>query len=1090
MKYSIKYLLLSPLFLILSCPLTYAQFTSGVDGTVKDSSGAAIPGVTINVFDTVRGVAKVATSNQAGYFRIDNIAASNYRVEIKMSSFKTWTESGLTLQVGEIRTLSPTLEPGDVSTTVDVSAAQAAVDLTSATTGSVVTQHTLVNTPLVGQNVYSLATLAPGVTGVAVTSGDNYNNGYDMNFNVAGQRQESNSFMLDGAFIDVTSRGGQASFSPNPETIQSMQVNTNEFTAEKGRNSGANVQMYTNSGTNSLHGSGDYFFLNNALSARTEFQSTLPAFTRNEGGMTLGGPILKNKLFAYGAIDVLRSSTTNAFPAVVETAQFLAYAKSAFPNTVATQILSAAPPQLYPTSNSLTVAQVEQQLPGYYAPPAGIPASLSALGTINVNSAAPRNGYQYDFRGDEYLGQHDRIYGEGLRFYVDTGSVNARPATNYATINSTTLLNTGWTHTFSPNLLNQTSLSYLRPYGSTNPVPADAIPLITVIGMAGIGNWGPGNYALNTVGWRDVATWTVKSHELKFGVDLEDERENDNQSGAGNRPSYTFNNLLDFIQDEPVSTSATPINLKTLQAAGLQRDVRNLYTAAFVQDNWKVSRTFTLNLGLRFDTLYKYLAYISPPLSILTAGAGATQAEQIANSVIGAPSPQQGNKILDHDIWALNPRLGFAWDVFGNGNTALRGGMGLFSDKPPYLAFINYLTANLPFDYTPSLSVYQGDSTPAFALCDPPQGFNENCPLLAVPTNIQFDSHGGIVGQRANIGGYSPNIKMAQVENWTLSIQQQLQTNLVFELNYSGSAGHYLPIFTDVNRFAGDLIINRGTQTRLNPSFGAINYISTNTNSIGNYLSAMLSRRTYKGLTLRGIYTWGKALDVFSTSGSLAATPNTSVYQAYDFGTQRGRSDYDIRQQASIDGVWTLPNSWPRGWEKNVLGGWALGGVAILHTGYPLSVYTSAPFSPILNPTGQVVGNSGGDYNADGYDYDAPNAPSFGNHLPGQSKKSFLNGLFPASAFPAPPLGQEGDLGRNTYDSPGYSNIDLNVAKLFYVPWLLHEKATLEVRGEAFNLLNRVNLTSVDGDMVDPLFAHATSQQPARSIQLHVRASF
>ena len=126
------------------------------------------------------------------------------------------------------------------------------------------------------------------------------------------------------------------------------------------------------------------------------------------------------------------------------------------------------------------------------------------------------------------------------------------------------------------------------------------------------------------------------------------------------------------------------------------------------------------------------------------------------------------------------------------------------------------------------------------------------------------------------------------------------------------------------------------------------------------------------------------------------------------------------------------------------------------------------------------MGNSGGDYNADGYDYDAPNAPSFGNHLPGQSKKSFLNGLFPASAFPAPPLGQEGDLGRNTYDSPGYSNIDLNVAKLFYVPWLLHEKATLgeEVRGEAFNLLDRVNLTSVDGDMVDPLFAHATSQQP------------
>jgi Carboxypeptidase regulatory-like domain/TonB dependent receptor len=1074
---------------ILSCVPACAQFTSGVDGTVQDSSGASIPGATVNVRDTRLGVTRSVTSNQAGYFRVDNIAASTYHVEIKMNSFKTWTEDGLTLQAGEIRTIAPILEPGDVATTVSVSAAPGAVDLASATTGAVVAQETVTQTPLVGQNVYGLATLAPGVMGVAVTAGDNYSNGYDMNFNAAGQRSESNSFMLDGAFIDITSRGGEAAISPNPEIIQYMQINTNEFDAEKGRNSGANIQMYTNTGTNRLHGTANYYFLNNTLTARTEFQSSIPTSQRQESGVTLGGPIIKNKLFAYGAIDVLRSSATNAFPAVVETQQFASYAKAMFPNTVATSIISMAPPQFYPTNNLLTVGQVEQQFPGYYPPPVAIPSSLPALGTINVNYAVPRDGYQYDFRGDEYIGQRDRIFGQGIRFYVSTQSVNARPVTNIGSISSSTLLNTGWTHTFSPRLVNTTSLSYLRPYGADTPVPADAIPYITVNGMASISSWGPGNFVLNTIGWRDVVTFTIKSHELKFGVDLEDERENDAQSGGGNRPSYTFNSLLDFVQDKPVSESATPVNLKSLQAAGLQRDVRNFYTAAFIQDNWKVKPSFTLNLGLRFDTFYRYLAYISPPLSIFTLGSGSTSAQQIANGVIGPPPPSQGNKILDHDIWALSPRVGFAWDVFKDGKTALRGGVGLFSDKPPYLEFINNLTANLPFDYTPSISVYQGDSTPAFNLCDPPQGNNENCPLV-IPENIAFDSHGGIVGQRATIGGFSPNIKMAQVENWTLSIQQQLQSNLVLELNYSGSAGHYLMIDTDVNRFGGDLIQNGGIQTRLNQSFGALNYISTNTNSIGNFGSAMLTRRTLKGLTLRGIYSWGKALDYYSTDNSLQTTPNTSIIQANDVAAQRGRSDYDIRQQLSIDGVWTLPNPWSSGWTRDALGGWQLGGVAILHTGIPLTVSTNAPFIPVLNSSGQVVGNSGGDYNADGYDYDVPNTPAFGNHLPGQSKEKFLNGLFPASAFPTPTLGQEGFLGRNTYDQPGYANINLNVAKLFYAPWFHQEKLGLEVRGEIFNLINRVNLTTVDGNLPDPLFAHATGQQPARSIQLHVRASF
>lgn len=1067
----------------------YAQFTSGIAGTVVDSSGAAIPGATVTLVDVERGVTKSTVSNSSGYFQIDNVAASAYRVQVEMTNFKTWTEEKLTLQAGEVRTLSPVLSPGSTSTTVAVSATAAALNLSTATTAAVISQQTISQTPLVGQNVYTLASLAPGMMGVAVTSGDNYSNGYDLNVNAAGQRQEANSFSLDGAYIDITSRGGEAAISPNPEVVQYMQLNTNEFDAEKGRNSGANFQLYTKSGTNQLHGTADYFFLNNTLTARSEFQSTIPTFQRNEFGATLGGPILKGKVFGFGAFDVLRSTSTNAYLTTVETQDFYNYAKSTFPNNYATTVLTLAPPQHYPTTGLLTVAQVEQQFPGYYPPPPGISASMPAIGNININYSVPRNGYQYDFRGDEYIGEHDRIYGEALRFYVNSFSAAARPATNGPTPYSTTLINTGWTHTFSSRLVNQTGLSYLRPYGASAPVASDSLPYISVAGINGVGSWGPGNFVLNTIGWRDVMTATIKSHQLRFGVDIENERENDAQSGANNRPSYTFNNLLDFVQDLAVSESATPVNLKTLGPAGLQRNDRDLYTGAFIQDDWKASRNLNLNLGLRYDTFYRYLAYIGPPLSIFTLGTGTTYPQQIANGSIGAPPASQGNNILTHNIWAFNPRFGFAWDVFGNGKTALRGGVGLFSDKPPYLEFISNLTANLPFDYTPSISVYQGDSTPVFQGCSPPDGYNENCPVI-VPPNISFDSRGGIVGQRATIGGYSPNIKMAQVENWSLSIEQQLKSDLVLQLNYSGSAGHYLPVSTDVNRYAGDLIQNDGSQARLNPSFAAINYITTNTNSIGNYGTAMITRRTSNGLTFHGIYTWGKAIDVYSTDNSLSGGASTSIIEAYNFGFQRGRSDYDIRQQASIDGVWTIPNLWATGWKHNALGGWLLSGVAIFHTGIPFTVYTSAPFQPVFNPSGQVVGNSGGDYNADGYNYDVPNKPAFGSHLSGRSPKKYLTGLFPASAFPAPPLGQEGNLGRNTYDQPGYSNIDLSLAKLFYVPWFSGNKMNLEFRGEFFNLLNRVNLNGVDGNLVDTTFAQATGQEPARSIQLHVRASF
>ena len=1091
----------------------FAQFSSGIEGTVLDTTGAVVAGAKVTVTDTRLGVSRSVLTGQNGYFRVDGIAASTYTVEIQMASFQTWKQAGLALQIAEIRTLSPELKVGDVSINVEVSATAASVDLVTPSTGSIISNVTLAETPLTGENVYGLASLTPGMTGGGVTTAgnDNYTNEYAINLNAAGLRQEENGYQIDDGYTNTPSRGGSTSISPNPEIVQSMDIRTNDFDAQKGRNGGSTVDVYTVSGSNQFHGNIDWYFTNNSLSATTHFQSSVPTFSRNEMGATMGGPIFKNKLFWFGAIDVLRSSNPNSYTATVETQDFYNWAKTNAPNSVGFKFLTMAPPATYPTTGLVSVANYELPsnqggTPGYFAPPAGIPSTLNIIGTIPVSYSTAKDGYQWSFRVDDYLGKSDRLYVDAIRTYYSGPGGGTRPASTQGNANSADFININWTHTFGSHLVNQTGANLIRPYGANlTQTATEGIPYVNVNNLAGFGSWAPGNFSQSTYSWRDVMTATIKTHTLKFGADLFNTREVDHQGGAFTRPTFNYRSLLDLIQDEPVYQSGPDVNLQTHQQAPYDRIYRDLIQGYYLQDDWKLTPRFTLNMGVRYDTMVNFFAIYSPTLARFNLGTGSTWNAKIAT---GTASLAKTSKVLDHNIGGFTPRVGFSWDVFGKGKTAIRGGFGMFEDQPPYLHITDSTAGNLPNYFNPVDDVTAGGPIPKPFVCTPVGAWNMSCPVLNTG-NATLNSSGGLlvngVISRAGMGGYDPNFKMQQVEAWSLSVQQQLQNNLIVELNYSATEAHHLLVFqNDANRFAGDLIQNNNQLQRLNPNFAATAWASSDGNSAGHYGSAEVIRSFTHGLAFRGIYTYGKALDEMSQAQSLdsgSITSGSDFYVNNALHAQRGRADFDIRQQFTADGTWDVPNNYPSVMLRDVLGGWQFGGKWIGETGLPFTVVNGAGFAPICSggaalvnnqcPAGTtIVGNSGGDYNADGYNTKLPNVPTFGPHLGGQSKTKFLNGIFTASQFPAPGLGLVGTLGRNTYDRPGYKDFDLTFEKYFSLPWLFAEKMKIEAKGEVFNLFNRTNLNGVDSGMTDSSFGKSTSQLPPRSLQLHLRASF
>ncbi len=494
------------LFMVLNAP-AHAQFTSGLTGTVVDQTGAAISGAKIVVTNQDTHVSRYTNTSDNGDFRITSLPGATYTVEVEQAGFKTWVQKDLQLESNQVKSLFPILALPNQTVSVDVSAELAAVESDRVNTSREISESIVRDAPLLGRNVYtSMIELAPGVTGSGLPSGgalgsgsannDSFEQEAGYQLNAAGQRQENNQYDVDGSIAVSASRDGVVNLSPEPDFIQAVRISGATIDAAKGRYSGAYVQVFTKPGTNELHGSLSEFHTNNALTARTEFEfcppgstgcRAIPAFRRNEFGGTLGGPIIKNKLFAFGGLFVLRSSNATTLVSTVETPQFAQFVAQNFPNNLSSIFFKQGAPGSAPTTGIVTVGQLQATQPGSYpeSPAFQNNPDLPAFGTATSPLSLTHNAYQWHVRLDYNVNESkDRFFFDWFRTYSNQLQADPRPIYRVKVPNNGFFAKLDWTHVFSPSLLNDAGFTWIDADGfNPSAVGNQSLPNVNITGV-------------------------------------------------------------------------------------------------------------------------------------------------------------------------------------------------------------------------------------------------------------------------------------------------------------------------------------------------------------------------------------------------------------------------------------------------------------------------------------------------------------------------------------------------------------------------------------------------------------------------------
>jgi Carboxypeptidase regulatory-like domain len=1076
-----------------------AQFASAIEGTVTDSSGAILPGVTVTILNEETGATQTVQTTGAGYYRFPALPAAVYTVRFTLERFQTNVQEHVRVPAAETKTLNTTLQIGSAAEEVIVRAEAPLVETAQGRVSGLIEPTQVENLPLMGRNFFSLVVLTPGVIGRATGGGqayaqsnsDLYNNEFGVNMNANGARTESNNFLIDSSTVSSSQRSGVVNINPNSESVQEVRVAVNNFSAEYGRNGSVLVNVITKSGSNALNGSLGTYYTNNTMQAKNYFQKQATGFSHPDFGRTefswgAGGPIKRDRTFFFTSGDVLRSDVAVSGARTILTPDFIRFMETARPNNVSTYIAKGFPASFAPDRNVRTAGQhLGAACSGGQlidSPIGQVPCNLPVTGEGTWNETSPRNGFQWTARVDHTIREgKDRIYGAFNRTTTDKvgfGTPEVYPGFTAASPTSSMHFNTNWTRILSPTTVNETSFSWVRPWGELlNPNPE--IPGVSVTGIVGYQvGWGPNEFVQNSFEWRDVLTMTRGSHTLKLGGGYTREHADNEASRVFNRPTYAFNSVFDFAADRPTSQSQIAIDPRTGEPISeIIRFHRTQSVSAFVQNDWKVRPNLSLNAGLRYEGFLNIFD-AAGDMSNIQLGAGDDLQSQLATAQMVERKYYLEGGLLSGGMHTLAPRASFAWDPTHKGTMSIRGGIGRSYERMSNQIWDGEYT-NLPAFATLTSTIFD-PVTPVFGL-----GRNVQVPYdYPRPSGLTagLNQYGGLQNGRGDVVVVDSDIKPMYLDNWFLGVQRSLAHQIVVEGDYIGSRGRNAYFKWNINRFNGDLF--DGALDRILPGFAGINYTdSTDRSSFhGGTVSAKVMRTD---INFGGSYTFGKAID-FSSTFSPPQRPD--AYGPPD--QDKGRADFDVPHKVSLWATWMIPGP-GSGIAKALLSGWQASGVMIAQSGTPFTVICEGrAFSPIRDSNGGIVGNSGCDYNADGAGNDRPNVPAFGSSLSGLSNDDFLSGIFTAADFPTPAPGVQGTLGRNTFRGPEYFNVDFSIARTIRIPAVRGRNSQVQVRLETFNLFNTTNLDLPQRNLTSPQFGRSTSALPGRIVQIGGRVIF
>jgi hypothetical protein len=1093
----------------LSASVCFAQFSGSVTGVVQDATGAAVPKANVVLVQVGTDVTRAAVSDANGAFNFVSLAPATYEVSAEAGGFAKTVER---IILDTNQTLSVTLSLSLKSVTSSVEVTEQAPVLNPAEQRNQMTlEHQAVDAlPVAGRSIVGLATLAPGVTGLgtgtanAPGSGvDNYSTETAVDASANGQGEMSNMWVVDG--LDVTSgiRQGILNLTPNPDSVQEMGIQVNTYSAEYSRASGLQTVMTTKSGTDQFHGFAADYYYNRNMFARTKFSPSeyLP-FHGNNMAFGIGGPIIPHQqFFFFFDVEPLRSAnSTIAGGQTFADPAFVNFATTNFPNTVGTGLLTTFVPS---NLTGVTLAQTVGQFFGPTACPT--PASAITVGTAllpcstdfidsgNLSAKAVRNGTQYFGRVDKYF-SHDRIYGSFYRTVLNYGQPGAIPQFSAANNqNWEYALQANWTHTFNPNTLNEAIFGVSRVEGTLGSgAQVYTVPNITTGGInVGFGaGFAQGDFIQKNYHWRDVMTRVQGAHTLKFGVEGWYGEDVEPFQGPYSTPSFAFTDLTTLIQDQPIHEVGAMYNPITGSPVLWSWNARSRTWGAFAMDTWKIKSNLTLTLGVRYDDSGN--PWSDSPTTVFGnfyLGPGQTFDQQVANGFA-----KQTHNALNHSVNDLiSPRIAVAWDPTGHGVWAVRGGFGIYNNWLTSANIQEEFRGNPPGPVQPTFlpNGVPGVSDPLiFGLG------NSNKPPFGFPTpgfTAGLDSKGGIAGLNFGIGGINPNIESPQAAIWSATVERSFAKNLVASVGYTGSHSYNLVGAGDVaggvsygvniNSFAGDLVqSNSLTPTRLNTSFGTINYADNN--RYGNYDAFIADvRGRFSHGFFDASYTRSDSKD---DAGIYPTAANPAQYY--------GPSPWDAPNRFSLTFNYQIQGlNGGKDVVGHLTGGWGLTGTSIFQSGYPFTVINQHPFVPVCvnaaltcpsagNQINGLAANSG-DYNADGTNYDYPNVASYAQAT---SKAAFLSGVFAAGQFTQPTISTEGNEKQNAFRGPNFAETDLAI----YKDNRFKERFNFQIRFEFYNIFNRTNLENMDIDPLDANFGKATGQLLGRWWQLGGRFTF